>query len=157
MISVVISCESAMISESAVLMMAAKDAVMAMTPAASANPPRLMISSKMAEKGLDGSATSPLSLTNMITPTVPKKTPTNEVNQGPMAMTAYPAFNDRRSLAAYVLCAVVIFHFSRMIQNETKYIMGKTNVSGVRILSVFKTCTSYFLSCGNVPVLDGEG
>ena len=74
-------CEMAMIKLSAVLMMAASDAVRAITPTTSGNPPHEISCSMMAVKG-DGGFSTPAS-NSIWTPMVPMKTPTSDVSQGP--------------------------------------------------------------------------
>ena len=76
-----------MMRESAVLIMAAKEAVIPTQATISANPPRSMSPSIIAVYGSAGAAGVPSSPARKATPMVPMKIPTNPVIQGETVKT----------------------------------------------------------------------
>ena len=74
-ISTVTSCDIAIINESAVLMIAANEPVVAMTAMTFANPPTPISASSMSENGSFDSNGVPSCATRIVTPMVPIKIP----------------------------------------------------------------------------------
>eukprot|EP00751_Fragilariopsis_kerguelensis_P022658 CAMPEP_0170889106 /NCGR_PEP_ID=MMETSP0734-20130129/39023_1 /TAXON_ID=186038 /ORGANISM="Fragilariopsis kerguelensis, Strain L26-C5" /LENGTH=95 /DNA_ID=CAMNT_0011277137 /DNA_START=136 /DNA_END=423 /DNA_ORIENTATION=- len=86
--------------ESAVLMIAARDAVIAIEDAIPAKPPKSIRTSKISEYASVVSMGLPSGFTSTATATVPIKIALMKLSQGPRETIAYPTLRLLRSLAA---------------------------------------------------------